>query len=69
MITDPILKEKWKVQKKISNKSNYDMNILVEEMHKNIGKIKKEFKINFKYSDKKGGYLENTSYPLMVSDK
>lgn len=69
MKTDPILKEKWRVQKKLAMKTNYNISKLVEEIHTNIEKINKEFNIKLKYSDREGGYIDNTSYPLMVSDK
>jgi|WetSurMetagenome_2_1015567.scaffolds.fasta_scaffold17047_5 hypothetical protein len=69
MISDPILKEKWRVQKKLSKKADYDVNKLIEETHKSIAKIKKEFNVNFKYSKRKGGYIEKVPFPLFVSDK
>jgi hypothetical protein len=69
MISDPILKEKWRVQKKLAKKSNYDMNKLVEDIHANVEKINKELKIKFKYSDRKGGYIDYSAFPIAVSDK
>jgi hypothetical protein len=69
MISDPILKEKWRIQKYLSKKANYDINKLIDETHKSIEKITKEYRIKFKYSNRKGGFIEQAQYPLQVSDK
>ncbi len=69
MISDPILKEKWRVQKKLSKKVDYNINKLIDETHKSIVKIMKEYNVSFKYSKRKGGYIEKGPYPLFVSDK
>ena len=59
MYTDPLLKEKWRVQKKLAREAGYDAKKLIENAHKTTKKLAEEMKINIKYSDRKGGYSEN----------
>jgi len=57
MYTDHVLEEKERIQKEFSIKANYDVNKLLDDIHKNIIKFLKEEKSVLKYSDRKGGYV------------
>lgn len=57
MYTDHVLEEKERIQKELSRKSDYDVNKLLENIHKNIIIFLKERNSVLKYSDRKGGYV------------
>ncbi len=57
MYTDPVLQEKWRVQKKLSQKVNYDVKKLIKNAHQCVLEIAKEMNIELKYAKRQGGYL------------
>jgi len=59
MYTDSVLKEKERVQKKLSREAGYDVNKLFENMHKGATALAKEANKTLKYSKRKGGYIDN----------
>lgn len=65
MYIDPVLKEKWIVQQKLTKKADYKVDNLAKNAHLDVLELTKKSKINLKYSKMKGGYLkedESLSY-------
>jgi hypothetical protein len=56
MYTDPILEEKWKVQKELAQEAHYDINTFMKNAHKNVVELAKAMSIELKYAKRKGGY-------------
>ena len=56
MYTDHILEEKWRVQKLLSQNADYDINKFMDNVHSSIIKLKDQFHLTLKYSDREGGY-------------
>ena len=54
MKQNPVLKEKWKTQKRLSKEANYDIEKLVKNAKNSITNISDKLKIDFKYSDRTG---------------
>ena len=58
MYSDPILEEKWRVQKQMAKEANYDLKKLMENSKKTVEKLFKEKDWVLKYSKRKGGYIK-----------
>ena len=58
MYSDPILEEKWRVQKQMAKEANYDLKKLMENSKKTVEKLFKEKGWELKYSKRKGGYIK-----------
>ena len=56
MYTDPILEEKWKVQKKLAQEAHYDINTFMKNAHQNVIELAKTMNIELTYAKRKGGY-------------
>ena len=57
MYSDPILQEKWKAQRELSKKANFDISQLIENAHRSVHELAKELKLSLRYSKRKGGYI------------
>ncbi len=57
MYTDSVLREKWRTQKELSRKANFDINQLMENAHRSVLELAKELKLTLRYSKRKGGYI------------
>ena len=57
MYKDPILKEKWKTQKRLAKEANYDIQKLIDNAKKNVSEMAKGLNIKLKISNRKGGYI------------
>ena len=57
MYSDPILKEKWKAQKRLAKEANYDIQKLIDNANKNVSELVKDLNIKLKISNRKGGYI------------
>ncbi len=69
MKQNPVLKEKWKTQKRLSKEANYDIEKLVKNAKNSITNISDKLKIDFKYSDRTGGFIKSQGYSQFVNDK
>jgi len=58
MITSPILEEKYRVQKKLAEKSGYDMRKYAELCHKMAVDAAAEYGLTLKYGRREGGEME-----------
>nr|VFK24380.1 MAG: hypothetical protein BECKMB1821G_GA0114241_100826 [Candidatus Kentron sp. MB] len=58
MITSPILEEKYRVQRKLSEEAGYDVRKYAELCHKILAETEAEYGLKFKYGQREGGYLE-----------
>jgi len=65
MYTDHVLEEKERIQKELSQKADYNVNNLLENIHKNIIKFLREKQYVLKYSDRKGGYVIQSNEDLI----
>ncbi len=57
MYSDPILREKWKTQKRLAKEANYDIQKLIDNAKKNVSELVKGLNFKLKISNRKGGYL------------
>ncbi|MCK4311448.1 MAG: hypothetical protein KAW88_01795 [Candidatus Cloacimonetes bacterium] len=57
MYKDPILKEKWKTQKRLAKEANYDIQKLIDNAKKNVSEMAKGLNIKLKISNRKGCYI------------
>ena len=57
MYSDPILKEKWKTQKRLAKEADYNIQKLIENANKNVSELVKKLNIKLKISKRKGGYI------------
>ena len=57
MYSDPILEEKWKTQKALAKKVDYDIKRLIQNAHVNTLEVVKRLRISPKYSKLSGGYI------------
>ena len=57
MYSAPILREKWKTQKKLAKEANYDIQKLIDNAKKNVSELAKDLNIKLKFSKIKGGYI------------
>ena len=60
MYTDHVLEEKWRIQKILSQNANYDINTFMDNIHSSIIKLKEQFNLDLKYSNRQGGYSTNS---------
>nr|VFJ49498.1 MAG: hypothetical protein BECKFW1821A_GA0114235_102324 [Candidatus Kentron sp. FW]VFJ56530.1 MAG: hypothetical protein BECKFW1821B_GA0114236_102818 [Candidatus Kentron sp. FW] len=58
MITSPILEEKYRVQKKLTEESGYDVRKYAELCHKIAVEAAAKYGLTLKYGQREGGYLE-----------
>nr|VFJ69116.1 MAG: hypothetical protein BECKFM1743A_GA0114220_104994 [Candidatus Kentron sp. FM]VFJ69953.1 MAG: hypothetical protein BECKFM1743C_GA0114222_105384 [Candidatus Kentron sp. FM]VFK18192.1 MAG: hypothetical protein BECKFM1743B_GA0114221_105304 [Candidatus Kentron sp. FM] len=58
MITSPILEEKYRVQKKLSEEAGYDVRKYAELCHKIAVEAAAKYGLTLKYGQREGGYLE-----------
>ncbi len=58
MYTDPVLREKWKVQQKLAKEADYKIDTLAKNAHLNVLELIKSTNLNLKYSKLKGGYVK-----------
>jgi len=58
MITSPILEEKYRVQRKLSEESGYDVRKYAELCRKIVAETEVEYGLKFKYGRREGGQLE-----------
>ena len=56
MITNPILHEKYKTQKYLDEKANHDLKQYVENSHRNVLDMAKEYGFDIKYEAINGGF-------------
>ena len=66
MKDNPVLKEKWDTQKRLSKEANYDVHTYMENAILETKKVSEEYKIKFKYSNCKGGCIKKSEYPLSL---
>nr|VFJ69333.1 MAG: hypothetical protein BECKDK2373C_GA0170839_12141 [Candidatus Kentron sp. DK] len=58
MITSPILEEKYRVQRKLTEEAGYDIRKYVELSHKRAAEAAEKYGLTLKYGQRKGGELE-----------
>nr|VFJ89661.1 MAG: hypothetical protein BECKH772B_GA0070898_1000610 [Candidatus Kentron sp. H]VFJ96327.1 MAG: hypothetical protein BECKH772A_GA0070896_1010210 [Candidatus Kentron sp. H]VFK03688.1 MAG: hypothetical protein BECKH772C_GA0070978_1014010 [Candidatus Kentron sp. H] len=58
MITSPILEEKYRVQRKLSEEAGYDVRKYAELCHKIAVEAAAKYGLTLKYGRREGGYLE-----------
>ncbi|MBC8527355.1 MAG: hypothetical protein ISS28_00960 [Candidatus Cloacimonetes bacterium] len=59
MITNKLLEEKIKAQKRLDEKAHHDIKQYIENSHKSISKIESKYGVKVKYVRKDCGYLES----------
>jgi hypothetical protein len=60
MTTNHILETKYKVQKQLAEEAGYNMRKYVENTHKAVREIEKEYGIKLKYAEPLGDRLDKT---------
>nr|VFK68190.1 MAG: hypothetical protein BECKUNK1418G_GA0071005_12118 [Candidatus Kentron sp. UNK]VFK73007.1 MAG: hypothetical protein BECKUNK1418H_GA0071006_115612 [Candidatus Kentron sp. UNK] len=58
MITSPILEEKYRVQRKLTEEAGYDVRKYAELCHKIAIDAAEKYGLTLKYGQREGGYLE-----------
>jgi len=72
VITNPILKEKNKIQKDLDKKANHDLKQYIEDSHRNVIDMAKKYGVIIKYEKIKGSYkhfFEHSGFINKVADK
>ncbi|NOY60833.1 MAG: hypothetical protein GXO75_18140 [Calditrichaeota bacterium] len=58
MITNPVLEEKYKVQKQLDEKANHDLKQYFANSHQNVKKLFNKYGKKLYYGNIEGGFLE-----------
>lgn len=53
MYTNPLLEEKYRVQKQMAEQAGHDIEKLLDMVEENVKEIEKQYNFKLKYSDRK----------------
>lgn len=58
MITNPLLEEKYRTQKRLAEESQYDMKKYTENLHRKVLEIEEQYGLKFHYGKIEGGPID-----------